>query len=115
MVEGQVRYLRFETQLVVEDAAQAIGACAPTGKAGSLGTMGCFSFFPSKNLGGFGDGGMITTNDAIMAKKVQCLRVHGQVERYTHKMIGINGRLDAIQAAVLLAKLYTWSSWPMAR
>jgi len=104
---------------VIEDAAQAIGAsCRIDGtfkKSCSLGNCGCLSFFPSKNLGCFGDGGMITTSDEAMAHKLKSLRVHGQVQGYHHKYIGINGRLDAIQAAVLLVKLPHLDAWIMKR
>lgn len=89
---------------VIEDAAQAIGAQYHKKKIGSLGTT-CFSFFPSKNLGGFGDGGLITTNDDEIAEKIRTLRVHGSKPKYYHHIIGYNSRLDAIQAAVLNVKL----------
>src|SRR5437870_1405141 len=90
---------------VIEDAAQAIGATWRNRKAGSLGQAGCFSFFPSKNLGGFGDGGMVTTNDQALADRVRMLRVHGSRAKYVHEAIGLNSRLDALQAAVLRVKL----------
>ena len=85
---------------VVEDAAQAIGAEFKGRRAGSMGTMGCFSFFPSKNLGGFGDGGMVVTNDADFAGRLRVLRTHGAQPKYHHHLVGGNFRLDAIQAAV---------------
>ncbi len=101
--------------VVIEDAAQAIGAKYKGRRAGSLGDIGCFSFFPSKNLGGFGDGGMITTNNPKLAEKIKMLRVHGGVDKYHHKYIGGNFRLDAIQAAVLRVKLKYLDEWHMAR
>ncbi len=90
---------------IVEDAAQAIGAQYQGNRAGSLGKLGCFSFYPTKNLGGFGDGGMITTDDRELADKLRILRDHGQHPRYHHSLVGINSRLDALQAAVLKIKL----------
>lgn len=100
---------------VVEDAAQAIGSTAPYGSAGSLGTIGCFSFFPSKNLGGAGDGGMVVTNDKDIAEKLGILRVHGSKPKYYHSIVGINSRLDALQAAVLQVKLRHLDSWSATR
>jgi dTDP-4-amino-4,6-dideoxygalactose transaminase len=100
---------------VVEDAAQAIGAESEGRRAGSVGHMGCFSFFPSKNLGGFGDGGMVTTNDPDLAKKVKLLRNHGYSPKYYNKVVGGNFRLDAIQAAVLSVKLKYLDQWTEAR
>ncbi|MEM1184690.1 MAG: DegT/DnrJ/EryC1/StrS family aminotransferase [Planctomycetota bacterium] len=97
---------------VIEDAAQAIGAKDATGAmAGSRGKVGCFSFFPSKNLGGFGDGGMITTNDDELAARIKRLRNHGMEPKYYHDEVGLNGRLDALQAAVLRVKLRHLESW----
>ncbi len=91
---------------VVEDAAQAIGAEAPGGRrAGSIGDIGCFSFFPSKNLGAFGDGGMCVANDPRLAESLNILRVHGGKPKYYHSVIGGNFRLDALQGAVLVVKL----------
>src|SRR5690606_39817551 len=91
---------------VVEDAAQAIGAELPDGRrAGSVRDIGCFSVFPTKNLGAFGDAGMCVTNDAELAERMRILRVHGAEPRYYHAMIGGNFRLDELQAPVLLAKL----------
>jgi len=101
--------------LVIEDAAQAIGATWRGRKAGVLGQVGCFSFFPSKNLGGFGDGGMITTNDQVLADRVRMLRVHGSRVKYVHEMIGMNSRLDALQAAVLRVKLKYLEEWTKGR
>ena len=100
---------------VIEDAAQAIGAESRGRRAGSIGHLGCFSFFPSKNLGGFGDGGMITTNDAEIARKVKLLRNHGYSPKYYNKVVGGNFRLDAIQAAILRVKLTHLDEWTEAR
>ncbi|MFH2024779.1 MAG: DegT/DnrJ/EryC1/StrS family aminotransferase [bacterium] len=104
---------------VIEDAAQAIGAGYPSKnglkRAGSMGSMGCFSFFPSKNLGGIGDGGMVTTNDAALAEKLVKLRNHGSHPKYYHAMIGGNFRLDPIQAAVLSVKLKHLDAWHAGR
>jgi dTDP-4-amino-4,6-dideoxygalactose transaminase len=101
--------------IVIEDAAQAIGAEYKGRRAGSIGHMGCFSFFPSKNLGGFGDGGMVTANDAGLADKVKLLRGHGARPKYYHKLVGGNFRLDALQAAVLRVKLKYLDEWTLAR
>jgi dTDP-4-amino-4,6-dideoxygalactose transaminase len=101
---------------VVEDAAQAIGAETADGRrAGSVGDIGCLSFFPTKNLGAFGDAGMCTTNDPAMADRLKRLRVHGSEQRYFHVEVGGNFRLDEIQAAVLLIKLRELDRWTMAR
>jgi len=104
---------------VIEDAAQAIGASYPSKngikKAGSMGKMGCFSFFPTKNLGGIGDGGMVITNDSALAEKITKLRNHGSHQKYYHSLIGGNFRLDTIQAAALLVKLPHLESWHLAR
>ena len=100
---------------VIEDAAQSIGAGYKGRKAGSIGTMGCFSFFPSKNLGGLGDGGMIVTQDAELAARLVHLRDHGQNPRYYYGVIGGNFRLDAIQAAGLLVKLKYLDDWSAKR
>jgi dTDP-4-amino-4,6-dideoxygalactose transaminase len=100
---------------VIEDACQSIGARYRGRRAGSLGAAGCLSFFPSKNLGGFGDGGMIVTDDAPLADAARMLRVHGGRERYYHDVIGINSRLDALQAAVLLVKLRHVDEWHEGR
>lgn len=100
---------------VVEDAAQAIGADDGESRAGGMSDIGCFSFYPSKNLGGAGDGGMLTTNDDGLAEKLRLLRVHGGERRYYHRVIGINSRLDALQAAVLRVKLPRLDGWSDAR
>jgi dTDP-4-amino-4,6-dideoxygalactose transaminase len=100
---------------VIEDACQAIGAGRNGRRAGLLGDMACFSFFPSKNLGGFGDGGMVTTNDRALAESIAMLRVHGSRQRYIHEAIGINSRLDALQAAILLVKLKRLDQWTEGR
>jgi len=101
--------------VVIEDAAQAIGATWRGRKAGTLGQVGCFSFFPSKNLGGFGDGGMVTTDDQALADRVRMLRVHGSRVKYVHEVIGLNSRLDALQAAVLRVKLKYLEEWTKGR
>jgi dTDP-4-amino-4,6-dideoxygalactose transaminase len=100
---------------VIEDACQAIGASQGNKRAGILGDTGCFSFFPSKNLGGFGDGGLITTNDKALADSMSMLRVHGSQVRYLHEAIGFNSRLDALQAAVLQIKLKYLDQWTEGR
>ena len=96
---------------VVEDAAQAIGATYKGKKAGSIGNAGAMSFFPSKNLGAFGDAGMIVTNDEKLAQKIKSLRVHGSSARYIHSEIGTNSRLDNLQAAILRIKLKYLDGW----
>jgi len=101
--------------VVIEDAAQAIGAQDKGRQAGSIGHYGCFSFFPSKNLGAAGDGGMVVTNDAQRAEKLKCLRGHGAKPKYYHRIIGGNFRLDAIQAAIVSAKLPYLDQWTGAR
>ena len=101
--------------VVIEDAAQAIGSEHRGLRAGSIGHYGCFSFFPTKNLGGFGDGGMVVTNDPDRADKLLVLRVHGGKPKYHHKIIGGNFRLDALQAAVVHAKLRHLDGWTAAR
>jgi len=101
--------------VVIEDAAQAIGAEYKGRRAGSIGHYGCFSFFPSKNLGAIGDGGMIVTNDAQRAEKLKVLRGHGAKPKYYHRVVGGNFRLDAIHAAVVAAKLPHLDSWTEGR
>jgi dTDP-4-amino-4,6-dideoxygalactose transaminase len=109
IVEGKGIY-------VIEDAAQAIGARGEKGRqAGTIGHIGCFSFFPSKNLGAFGDAGMVITNDDQLAETVRVLRVHGGKPKYHHNLVGGNFRLDALQAAILRVKLKHLSSWTEMR
>ncbi len=100
---------------VIEDACQAHGALYKDRKAGSLGTAGCFSFYPGKNLGAYGEGGAVVTNDEEIADKIRVIRDHGQAKKYYHDMEGYNGRLDAIQAGVLRIKLKRLSDWNNAR
>jgi len=100
---------------VIEDAAQAIGAEYKGRRAGSLGHIGCFSFFPSKNLGAFGDGGAVTTSDPDLAEQMRILRVHGGKPKYYHKFVGGNFRLDALQAAVVRVKLKYLDNWTAGR
>lgn len=104
---------------VVEDAAQAVGSEYPsrkgTQRAGSMGTLGIFSFYPSKNLGGCGDGGMVLTNDKRLTAKLRCLRVHGGVAKYYYKILGGNFRLDALQAAILRVKFRHLDDWQRKR
>jgi len=100
---------------VIEDAAQSIGAEYKGRKAGSIGDIGIFSFFPSKNLGGYGDGGMVVTNNEDLYQRIKILRVHGASPKYYHKVIGGNFRLDAFQAAILLVKLEYLEEWSRKR
>jgi dTDP-4-amino-4,6-dideoxygalactose transaminase len=101
---------------VIEDAAQAIGALDAQGRpAGFRGAIGCFSFYPSKNLGGIGDGGIVTTNDSELAERITKLRMHGETTQYHHALVGFNARLDAIQAAVLRVKLRYLDTWTKGR
>lgn len=100
---------------VVEDACQSIGATYKGKKAGAMGDLGCFSFYPSKNLGGAGDGGMIITSNQQLADRVRLLRTHGAHPRYIHSMVGFNSRLDELQAAVLRVKLPYLQEWSQAR
>ncbi len=100
---------------VIEDACQAIGAARNGVQAGAFGRTGCFSFFPSKNLGGFGDGGLITTRDPQVAERLQLLRIHGSRSEYHHHFIGMNSRLDALQAAILQVKFQHLSQWTAKR
>jgi len=101
--------------LVIEDAAQAIGSRTKGKHAGTLGDFGCFSFFPSKNLGAAGDGGIITTNDSALAERLRMIRVHGSNQKYYHEVQGINSRLDALQAAILRVKLRYLDAWAKGR
>ncbi len=100
---------------VIEDAAQAIGCEYHGQPVGTIGSIGCFSFFPSKNLGAFGDAGFVTATDAAIAKKLRLIRTHGMEPKYYHHLIGANFRIDAIQAAVLRVKLPKLSAWSAAR
>jgi len=101
--------------VIIEDACQAHGALYKDKKAGSLGTAGCFSFYPGKNLGAFGEGGAVVTQHEEIAKKIRMIRDHGQAKKYFHDMEGYNGRLDAIQAGVLRIKLRRLKEWNDAR
>ncbi len=96
---------------VIEDAAQALGAEYKGKRAGNLGAIGCFSFYPSKNLGTYGDAGMVVTNNPDLAARMACLRVHGMQPKYYHKYMGWNARLDAVHAAVLRVKLPYLEKW----
>jgi dTDP-4-amino-4,6-dideoxygalactose transaminase len=100
---------------IIEDAAQAIGAEDRGRRAGSMGRIGCYSFYPTKNLGAAGDAGMITTNDDGLDERLRALRVHGGLTEYLHKEVGINGRLDGFQAAVLRVKLPHLDDWARTR
>jgi dTDP-4-amino-4,6-dideoxygalactose transaminase len=100
---------------VIEDAAQSLGAEYRGRRAGSLGDIGCFSFYPTKNLGGLGDAGMLTTNDAELADKLRLLRGHGMRPRYYHKLVGVNSRIDSIQAAALRVKFKHLDQWSSQR
>ena len=100
---------------LIEDAAQAIGAEDGGHAAGAIGAIGCFSFYPSKNLGAAGDGGMMTTNEDALAERLRSLRVHGSLTKYHHEFIGINSRLDSLQAAILRVKLPHLDEWSNAR
>ena len=100
---------------IVEDAAQAIGSVYHGKPAGGMGQFGCFSFFPSKNLGAFGDAGLVTTNDASLAKRAELLRMHGMEPKYYHQLVGGNFRMDALQAAVLRVKAPHLAAWTEAR
>ncbi len=106
---------RQHNLVVIEDAAQAIGSEYRGRRAGSIGDFGCFSFFPSKNLGGFGDGGMVTANNPALAHIARLLRNHGAEPKYYHKLVGGNFRLDALQAAVLRIKLQYLDDWTAGR
>jgi len=109
---GAIMKISHERRVpVIEDACQAIGALCKGAAAGSMGAVGCFSFFPTKNLGGCGDGGMLTTGDKRLAENLALLRVHGARQRYYHDVMGINSRLDAIQAAVLNVKIGHLPEW----
>jgi dTDP-4-amino-4,6-dideoxygalactose transaminase len=100
---------------VIEDAAQAIGSTYKSRPIGGIGAMGCFSFFPSKNLGAFGDAGLVTTNDPALAKRARLLRTHGMEPKYYHHLVGANFRMDALQAAILRVKAPHLAAWTEAR
>ena len=100
---------------VIEDAAQAIGATYKGQGVGSMGAIGCFSFYPTKNLGGFGDGGLLTTNDDRLAERLRLYAAHGMNPRYYHQVVGINSRLDTLQAAILNVKMRHLEAWTAAR
>jgi dTDP-4-amino-4,6-dideoxygalactose transaminase len=101
--------------ILIEDAAQSLGAEYQDKRAGSLGSLGCLSFYPTKNLGAYGDAGMVVTNDPAWATRMKCLRVHGMEPKYYHKHLGWNARLDALQAALLRVKLPYLEGWLAAR
>src|SRR5579862_1146233 len=100
---------------VIEDAAQAIGSEYKGRRVGTIGDLGCFSFFPSKNLGCFGDGGLVTSQRSDLADKISSLRIHGRTGKYLHDWIGVNSRLDALQASVLRVKLRYLDAWTEGR
>jgi dTDP-4-amino-4,6-dideoxygalactose transaminase len=102
---------RRHGMIVIEDAAQAVGAEHAGQRIGSIGDIGCFSFFPTKNLGAYGDAGLVTTNDAALAERIHMLRQHGQREKYVHDSLGWSSRLDELQAAVLRVKLRYLDEW----
>jgi dTDP-4-amino-4,6-dideoxygalactose transaminase len=114
-MDAVMRVAEAHALIVIEDAAQAIGAEYHGRRAGSIGHYGCLSFFPSKNLGAAGDGGMVVTNDPQRAEKLKVLRAHGSKPKYHHKIVGGNFRLDALQAAVVFAKLPHLDKWTAAR
>jgi len=114
-LEGVLDLARQHDLAVVEDAAQAFGADRNGRKAGTFGHFGCFSFYPTKNLGGAGDGGMVTTNDDALADRIRLLRLHGERPRYHNKVVGICGRLDSLQAAVVGVKLRHLDRWNARR
>src|SRR6185437_15317651 len=113
---GKINEIAWAHRLpVIEDAAQAIGARYHEQYVGNLGACGCFSFFPSKNLGGAGDGGMITTSDPELADRISVLRDHGSRKKYQYELLGINSRIDALQAAILRVKLRYLNDWTQRR
>ncbi len=114
-MEALMPLAREHNIAVVEDAAQALGAKCDGLKAGAIGDIGCFSFYPTKNLGGFGDGGMIVTSDDRLAELCRVIRAHGSKPKYFHPRVGINSRLDTIQAAVLLVGLQYLDDWAARR
>jgi dTDP-4-amino-4,6-dideoxygalactose transaminase len=114
-LDAIVNVARAKSIPVVEDAAQAIGARFHDRAVGNAGAMGCFSFFPAKNLGCAGDGGLVVTNDQILAERLRILRTHGSRKRYSYELVGMNSRLDALQAAILRVKLPYLNRWTEAR
>jgi dTDP-4-amino-4,6-dideoxygalactose transaminase len=114
-MEAVARLAHERGAFVLEDAAQAIGGVRAGRPLGAWGDAAAFSFFPTKNLGGFGDGGMITTSDGALAERIRKIRVHGGVQMYHHELVGTNSRLDALQAAVLRAKLPHLAGWTASR
>lgn len=114
-LEPIVSLAKSRNLAVIEDAAQAILAGYRGQPVGTIGTFGCFSFFPSKNLGGAGDGGLVTTEDAAMAEQLRLMRVHGSRKKYHHEILGTNSRLDALQAAILRVKLRHLKEWTRGR
>ena len=114
-MEPILRVAKARRLLVIEDCAQAIGAQAGGRMVGSFGNAGAFSFYPTKNLGAYGDGGMVVTNDEALAERIRLLRAHGSRARYHHEVVGTNSRLDELQAAVLRVKLRHLDSWNEAR
>jgi dTDP-4-amino-4,6-dideoxygalactose transaminase len=114
-MEPIIKIAEDRNLLIIEDAAQAIGAEYEGRRAGSFGEFGCFSFFPSKNLGAFGDGGIVTTGSEVLYEKLKVLRVHGSKTKYYHKLIGGNFRLDALQAAIVSVKLTYLDQWSTSR
>lgn len=114
-MEPILKIAKAHNLAVIEDGAQAIGSEYKGKRAGSMGEFGCFSFFPSKNLGAFGDGGIVTTNDQALYEKLVVLRAHGSAPKYYHKIIGGNFRLDALQAAIVSVKLKHLDSWTKKR
>jgi dTDP-4-amino-4,6-dideoxygalactose transaminase len=114
-MEPIVAIARAKGLAVVEDASQAHGAEYRGRRAGSLGTAGCFSFYPTKNLGACGEAGMVVTDDPLLQERLRMLRNHGQIQRYEHSMLGWNGRMDGFQAAVLSVKLKQLNAWNDAR
>jgi len=114
-MDPMIRLATKSSLILIEDAAQAIGARYRGLPVGTLGDFGCFSFFPSKNLGGAGDGGLVVTKDPAMADKLRMLRSHGSKKKYYHEILGMNSRLDALQAAILRVKLGYLDLWTSAR
>ena len=110
-----MRSARKHNLYVIEDAAQALGGACDGERAGSIGDIGCFSFYPTKNLGGFGDGGMMTASDDAVAERCRVIRVHGSKPKYYNAVVGINSRLDAIQAATLLLGMKQLDDWARMR